>query len=300
MSDILRLDNVNDYAGDIGAPVYHPHVSVIHYDEMGQIRHTLNRFGVYAIFMQDNFPDGIVYGAGTYDVSCGSLTAVSPGQILGKEDDGTKAQYRGWVLMFDADFIRGTELGRNLSKYHFFSYNTNEALILAAKERETLGSIMKNIRSELSGGREQEYTDKIVLDYIQLVLDYCSRFYSRQFRNQVYVSSDIMSRFGEVLGRYYEDGKQYVFGIPSVKYCAGELNMSPGYFGDVVRNVSGESPILYIKDFIVERAKDLLSGGMTVTQVSDELGYEYPQHFTRVFKKQTGMLPSKYLEKKNR
>lgn len=299
MTDILRLNNVNDYARDIGAPVYHPHVSVIHYDEMGLIRHTLNRFGVYAIFMQDNFPDGIVYGAGTYDFSCGSLTAVSPGQILGKEDDGTKAQYHGWVLMFDADFIRGTELGRNLPKYHFFSYNINEALILAPKEREALDSIMENIRAELSG-EAGEYTDRIVLDYIQLVLDYCSRFYSRQFRNQVRVSSDIMSRFGEVLGRYYEDGKQYASGIPSVKYCAGELNMSPGYFGDVVRDVSGENALSYIKDFIVERAKDLLVGGMSVTQVSEELGYEYPQHFTRVFKKQTGILPSRYIEMKKR
>ena len=177
MQELLQLNHVNDYANDIGAPVYHPHVNVIHYDEMGPIRHTLNRFGVYGIFMQDNFPDNLSYGVGTYEIADGSLLAYAPGQIGGKPDNGHLEVYHGWVLMFDAEFMRGTEFERNLKHYRYFSYSSNEALILTHDERRTLDSIMEIIRNELSASDRNEFAEKIVKDYILLVADYCNKFY---------------------------------------------------------------------------------------------------------------------------
>lgn len=291
----LQINDVNDYAQDIGAPVYHPHVSIIHYDEVGEIRHTLNRFNVYALFLQKEFPENLTYGIGTYVEKDGSLLAFSPGQIGGKTDDGTRRQYHGWVLMFDAEFIRDSEIEHRLIDYHFFSYNVNEALILTTEEKEVLAGLMVNIRTELMHKQDDEQ-DNIIRDYIQLILDYCRRFYSRQFKEQTAWNSDILARFQQVLIDYYAKGKQKTDGLPSVRYCASELCLSPGYFGDIVRGALDESPKDYIRGFITMRAKNLILSGTSIAQVAEELGFDYPQHFTRMFKKETGQTPSEFFD----
>lgn len=295
----LQINNVNDYAQDIGAPVYHPHVSIIHYDEVGEIRHTLNRFNVYALFLQKEFPENLTYGIGTYIEKEGSLLAYAPGQIGGKTDDGTLRQYHGWVLMFDAEFIRGSEIERRLMDYHFFSYNVNEALILTTDEKDILAGLMVNIRAELIQNHDNEQNN-IVRDYILLILDYCRRFYTRQFKEQTAWSSDILARFQQVLIDYYAKGKQKTDGLPNVKYCASELCLSPGYFGDIVRGALDESPKDYIRSFIIMRAKSLILSGRSIAQVAEELGFEYPQHFTRLFKKETGQTPSEFYEEQRK
>ncbi|MBQ7664778.1 MAG: AraC family transcriptional regulator [Bacteroidaceae bacterium] len=289
----LYINEANDYARDIGAPVYHPHVSVIHYDEVGEIRHSLNRINCYGIFLQREFPEGLTYGMGTYREGNGSLMAYSQGQIGGKQDDGTRRQYHGWVLLFDTDFIHDTEIEQRIGDYHFFSYNANEALFLTAEEKDTLAGLMANVRTELMKNKEigQDY---IIKDYILLILDYCNRFYARQFKEMTTMSSDILSRFQQVLKDYYENGVQRQKGLPSVKYCASELCLSAGYFGDIVREALGESPKDYIRSFIIRRAKNLLLGGHSVTQTADALGFEYPNHFTRLFKQSTGQTPSQF------
>ena len=221
--------------------------------------------------------------------------AFAPGQIGGKRDDGTRRQYHGWVLLFDPVFIHGTEIERRMKDYHFFSYNSNEALFLQQQEKDTLAGLMENIRTELiTNENNDDIQDDIIRDYIQLILDYCNRFYARQFKEMTAGSSDILARFQQVLIDYYEQGKQRQEGLPSVKYCASELCLSPGYFGDIVRGALGESPKDYIRGFIVMRAKSLMLGGQSITQVSDALGFEYPNHFTRLFKQLTGQTPSHF------
>lgn len=290
----LYINDANDYARDIGAPTWHPHVSVIHYDEVGEIRHSLNRFNVYALFLQREFPENLTYGIGTYHEGDGSLLAYGPGQIGGKQDNGTRRQYHGWVLMFDTHFIHDSEIERRLADYHFFSYNANEALILTAEEKDILAGLMANIRTELVYSTQNETQDDIIRDYILLILDYCKRFYHRQFKEMVTTGSDILSRFQQLLIDYYDRGLQGQHGLPNVKYCASELCLSPGYFGDLIREALGENPKDYIRGFIVMRAKNLLLGGMNVTQVSEQLGFEYPNHFTRLFKQITGQTPSQF------
>ena len=290
----LYINEANDYARDIRVPVLHPHVAIIHYDEAGEIRHTMNRIDCYGIFLQREFPENLTYGIGTYHNGDGSLMAYSPGQIGGKRDDGTRRQYHGWVLLFDPVFIHSTEIERRMKDYHFFSYNSNEALFLKPQEKDTLAKLMANIRTELMTSEADDMQDDIIRDYIQLILDYCNRFYARQFKEMTAGGSDILSRFQQVLIDYYEQGKQRQDGLPSVKYCASELCLSPGYFGDIVRGALGESPKDYIRGFIVRRAKSLILGGQSITQVSDALGFEYPNHFTRLFKQLTGQTPSQF------
>lgn len=304
----LYINEANDYARDIGAPVWHPHVSVISYDEVGEVRHTLNRYSVYGLFLQREFPENLTYGIGRYHEAGGSLLALSPGQIGGKPDDGTRRQYHGWALLFDPQFIQGSEIERRLADYHFFSYNTNEALFLTEDEKDILARLMANVRKEMhtsynkgtQGQKElaikgtQELQDDIIRDYILLILDYCKRFYHRQFKEIATTGSDILSRFQQLLVDYYDRGLQRLNGLPSVKYCASELCLSPGYFGDIIRESMGENPKDYIRTFIALRAKNLLLGGMNVTQVSEQLGFEYPNHFTRLFKQITGQTPSQF------
>ena len=292
----LYINEANDYARDISAPVFHPHVSVIHYDEVGEIRHTLNRINCYGIFLQREFPENLTYGIGIYHEGDGSLMAYSPGQIGGKPDDGTRRQYHGWVLLFDPVFIHGTDIEQRMKGYHFFSYNSNEALFLKPQEKDTLAGQMENIRTELraaDGGNDVQ--DDIVRDYIRLILDYCNRFYTRQFTEITAGNSDILARFQQVLINYYEQGKQRTEGLPSVKYCASELCLSPGYFGDVIRNALAESPKDYIRGFVIMRAKSLIISGKSIDRVAEELGFEYPQHFTRMFKNSTGQTPRQFL-----
>lgn len=291
----LFINQANDYAQDIGAEVYHPHVSIIHYDEVGEIRHSLNRFNVYALFLQKEFPENLTYGIGKYDHRNGSLLAYSPGQIGGKTDDGTLKQYHGWVLLFDNTFIQGSEIEKRLSGYHFFSYNSNEALFLTEEEKETLSRLMEHIRQELKEHQMNVQSDYIIKDYILLILDYCNRFYTRQFKEQSGGGSDILTRFQQLLNDYYLKGLQRQHGLPSVKYCASELFLSPGYFGDIIRNALGESPKDYIHGFVIMRAKNLLLSGKSITQVADDLGFEYPNHFTRLFKSSTGQTPSHFV-----
>ena len=292
----LYINEANDYARDIGAPVYHPHVSVISYDEVGEIRHTMNRFNCYGVFLQQEFPEGLTYGIGSYHEGDGSLLALSPGQVGGKQDDGTRRQYHGWVLAFDSEFIQGTAIEQKLDSYQFFSYHSNEALILTPEEKDILSLLMSNLRGELAAQSEAFGHDDIIRSYIQLILDYCNRFYFRQYKEMVAEGSDILSRFQQVLSDYYSRGMQKKNGLPSVKYCASELCLSPGYFGDIIRDALGESPKDYIRGFVVMRAKNLILSGKTIDRVAEELGFEYPQHFTRMFKNATGQTPRQFFD----
>lgn len=295
MKDLFYIDKANDFALDVGAEVWHPMVSVVHFDELGEIRHSLNKLGVYAIFVQDNFPIESAYGMGGYDTSKGSLVAASPGQIIGKTDNGHREVYHGWALLFDPEFMRGTVFEQRLADYHFFSYNVNEALHTTEGEKQVLWQLMERIRTFISHREQTPLTDRIIQDYIVLVCDYCLLFYQRQFQTSSAERSDLLARFQKVLVDYYERQLQRRHGLPSVKYCAQELCLSPSYFGDVIRNATGDSPTRIIQRFLIERAKSLMIGGMTVSQVADELGFEYPQHFTRYFKKHEGMTPSGYV-----
>ncbi|MBO6168828.1 MAG: AraC family transcriptional regulator [Bacteroidales bacterium] len=293
MERVLKVQSVNDYARYVGAPSLHPLVSVIHYDELQQCRHCLCEYGVYGLFLMKESPYTIQYGGGSHDVKAGSLMCVAPGQKGGVTDNGEIIHIKGWVLLFHPDLLPGTTLQRIIKDYHFFSYYSNEALLPTQDEWLHLERCFAAIRKELTDFPDDTHLKRIVLSYISLLLELAARFYERQFKGSDSGQNDYGRKIDSVLERYYADGRQLSLGVPTVRYCAGELCLSPNYFGDLVRTRTGESATQYIRHFLMEKAKSMLLEGQSITEVSDALGFDYPQHFTRMFKKEFGVAPSK-------
>ena len=293
MEKVLSVHSVNDYARYVGAPVPHPLVSVIHYDELERCRHALSDYGVYGLFLMKESSYTISYGSGNYRFESGSLMCVAPGQRGGVTDDGEIIHIKGWVLLFHPDFLNGTPLERRIGDYHFFSYYSNEALILAPEEWARLERCFAAIRKELTDFPEDGHLQAIVISYLSLLLELAARFYERQFQGDGNSKEEFSRRIDAVLERYYAKGQHLESGIPTVRYLAGELFLSPNYFGDLVRVKTGGSASQYIRHFLMQKARSMLHEGRSVSEVSDALGFEYPQNLTRMFKKEFGMAPSK-------
>ena len=296
MKKILKVHNVNDYARYIGAPELHPLVSVIHYDELQHCRHSLNNYDVYAIFIGDETLENLTYGLTTYDLHRHALMCVSPGQIGGKADTGDEIQTKGWALLFDPEILHGTDLERRMSTYTYFSYNTNEALLMSEQQRLIIVNLLEALRTELPDN--DAHTQPIVVARLQLILEYIARFYARQLSLQTKSSNDLLTRFENLLQRYYDEGMQRTHGLPSVKYCARELFLSANYFGDLIRQMTDDTAGNIIRRFVMQKAQKLLISGTGITETANQLGFEYPQHFTRMFKKYFGQSPSQYLSRK--
>ena len=298
MKNILHVANPNDYAGYLGAPLLHPLVSVIHYDEVSPIRSSLNRYGVYGLFIQRNFPKNLTYGMKMFDAPDGSIIAVEPGQIGGREDDGEKLSISGWALLFSPELLHGTDLETRMKDYPFFSYFATETLKMEPSEWGRITQLLTQLRHELQENADSPALRAVVLGYIRLILEYCNRIYQRQLSGEDKASSDILKRFHHLLREYYLDGRQLDLGVPSVSYCAGRLAYSPRYLGDVIHSATGGTAIGYIHTFVTEQGKNLLMNGHNINETAHLLGFDYPHHFTRLFKKVTGMTPSGFLGKK--
>ena len=297
MEKILRVRRVNDYARYIGAPELHPLVSVIHYDELEHCRHSLNNYDVYGMFIGDEELEDLSYGQLQYVLHRHALMCVAPGQIGGKTDIGEEIHTKGWALLFDTELLRNTELGRRMSDYHFFSYTTSEALLLTPKQRQNIVTLLDAIRKELLR-EEDSHTLRIVTSQIEQVLELVARYYAQQLSTSATsTNSDLLPRFEHLLRKYYDDGIQRQMGLPTVKYCAQQLFLSPNYFGDLIRELTGDSATSHIRRFIMQRAQQLLMSGATISETAESLGFDYPQHFTRQFKKHFGVTPSDFIRK---
>ena len=297
MEKILRVHSVNDYARYIGAPELHPLVSVIHYDELEHCRHSLNNYDVYALFIGDEELEDLSYGQLQYDLHRHALMCVAPGQIGGKTDMGEEIHTKGWALLFDTELLRGTELGRRMAEYKFFSYSVSEALLMTDEQRLSIVSLLEQMRQELR--REEDvHTLRIVTSQVEQVLELVARYYSLQLSISAQSSnSDLLPRFEQLLRQYYAQQLQRQHGLPTVKYCAQQLFLSPNYFGDLIRELTGDTATSHIRRFLMQRAQQLLISGATITETSEQLGFDYPQHFTRQFKKHFGLTPSEFIRK---
>ena len=297
MEKILRVHSVNDYARYIGAPELHPLVSVIHYDELEHCRHSLNNYDVYALFIGDEELENLSYGQLQYDLHRHALMCVAPGQIGGKADTGEEIHTKGWALLFDTELLRGTELGRRMADYTYFNYSVSEALLMSDEQRLSIVSLLEQMRRELH--REEDvHTLRIVTSQVEQVLELVARYYSLQLSISAQSSnSDLLPRFEQLLRQYYTQQLQRQHGLPTVKYCAQQLFLSPNYFGDLIRELTGDTATSHIRRFLMQRAQQLLISGATITETSEQLGFDYPQHFTRQFKKHFGLTPSEFIRK---
>ena len=293
MKEIIRIDTVHRFNEYMGVPTQHPLVSVIRLEECRPMELQRVNYGVYYLVLKNVNCGPLHYGINYYDYQDGTIVAVAPGQVFGVETDGA-IQPRGWALAFHPDLIYGTELGRTIKDYSFFSYDANEALHISEKEREIIENCYQSIRQEL--GREIDMrTNQIVTRSIGLLLDYCLRFYDRQFITRHKANKDILARFENLLDEYMQSGKARLQGFPSVAYCADTLCLSPNYFGDLIKKEMGSTAQEYIQLKLISLAKEKLSGtGMSVTEIAEDLGFKYPTHFTRLFKKCVGVSPLEY------
>lgn len=299
MTKILKVNKTSDYSGYHGVNDRHPLITVIDFSEISPIRHSLNRYGVYGVFVQEDNDLDLTYGCGRYDYKDGSLICVAPGQIGGKEDNGERASIGGWALLFHPDLIHGTQLEKEIRHYSFFDYSVNEALHMNEKEHDIVVAIFRRIKSEIDNPHD-DFQNDILVGYISLLLKYCQRFYNRQFITRKLSNNDILSRFDNFLNGYFKDGLQLKNGLPTVNICAEHLCLSTNYFSDLIKKMTGESAGRLIRQFIVRQIKNELASGLTVAETAYKLGFEYPAHLSRMFKKETGMTPSDYIRSRNK
>ncbi len=294
MTKILKVNKTSDYSEYHGVTDRHPLITVIDFSEISPIRHSLNRYGVYGVFVQEDNDLDLTYGCGRYDYRDGSLICVAPGQIGGKEDNGERDSIGGWALLFHPDLIHGTQLEKEIRHYSFFDYSVNEALHMNEKEHDIVVAIFKRIKSEIDDPHD-DFQNDILVGYISLLLKYCQRFYNRQFITRKLSNNDILSRFDSFLNGYFTDDLQLKKGLPTVNSCAEHLCMSTNYFSDLIKKMTGESPGRLIRQFIIRQIKNELASGLTVAEAAYKLGFEYPAHLSRMFKKETGMTPTGYI-----
>ena len=272
MKKILKIDSPNDFARFVDAPELHPLVSIIHYDELPPFRHSLNNYGVYGLFIQRQFPKDLSYGMKTLQVSDASIIAVEPGQIGGLEDNGERISLSGWVLLWSPELLHGSELEHQIERYQYFSYFFTGSLRMEPDEWLCITQLLTQMRQELVAHDDSPSLRNILLGYLHLILEYCNRIYLRQLSEEDNGNSDLLKRFHDLL-------------------------QSPRYFGDIVHKATGGTAIGYIHNYVINQAKSLLMNGHNISETSRLLGFDFPHHFTRLFKKMTGLTPSEYLGK---
>ncbi|HVZ25773.1 MAG TPA: helix-turn-helix domain-containing protein [Sediminibacterium sp.] len=295
MDPIIQFQTISQYNQFNNNETRHPLVNVLDLSKAAPRRHNRMYFGFYTVFLKEIKCGDLRYGCNYYDYEEGSLVFVAPGQVIGvKYDDDSFFQPKGKVLVFHPDFIKGTNLGRQMETYTFFSYEVHEALHLSEAEKHIILDCLAKIELELQHPIDK-HSKKLILSNIELFLNYCTRFYDRQFITRETVNKGVLERFEKLLGEYYHSDQPQKNGLPSVSYFAGELHLSANYFGDLIKKETGKTAHDYIQEKVIDVAKEkIFDTSKSVSEIAYELGFKYPQHFTRLFKQKVGLPPNEY------
>ncbi len=296
MEKQIILDSVDAYDRLLGLETRHPLVAVIDMADTAVRAYppeAVYTYGIYAMWLKQSYCGDITYGRQPYDYQEGTVTSFAPGQVVHvKYKSGFKPTAMG--LLFHPDLIRGTSLGHNIGHYSFFEYTSREALHLSEQEKAIFKDCLEKIRMETERPIDG-HSKNLICRNIELLLDYCMRFYDRQFITRKEVNHDVLTRFEDELNKYFRDSVARRNGLPSVRYFAERCFLSPNYFGDLVKKETGRSPQEFIQAKIIDMAKEeLLGTGKTVTEIAYDLGFQYSQHFNRYFKRGVGMTPTDY------
>ena len=287
---INTIQDFNDYQG---VETLHPLVSVVHVENTEHIKECMMHYGLYAIYLKENKGCKLSYGRTPYDFDEMTVTSFAPGQVVkvGPNPDVPFAKFT--ALVFHPDILNRTALGRHINRYEFFGYSSTEALHLSAQEVEVFRGVLTMIEQELHRAIDK-HTRELIVSNIELLLNYCLRFYDRQFITREEINHSVVKKFIELLDDYIST-KALRDGLPTVAYFADKCCLSSGYFGNLVRVETGSTAKDIISDHLLAHAKQLLNDeALTVTMISQHLGFEYPQHFVRFFKSHTGKTPSAY------
>ena len=291
MKEVIKLDTVDQYNQFFGL---HPLVSVVDLSEATKFpTHFTMNYGIYALFLKKVKCGDIRYGRQIYDYQEGTVTSFAPGQVVETEiQQGVKPSAHG--LLFHPDLIKGTSLGQDIKQYSFFSYASAEALHLSEEEKGIFMDCLEKIEMELQHPIDK-HSKRLISRNIELLLDYCMRFYERQFITRSESNKSVLVKFEALLDDYFQSDKPQTDGLPSVKYFADKVFLSPNYFGDLIKKETGKSAQEYIQTRMIDLAKEMIAGTeKTVSQIAYELGFQYSQHFNRIFKKNVGYTPGEY------
>lgn len=301
MEKVFTVDTVKEYNSVCNYETRHPLVTAIDFSKSkpwnwpgGKANTIKVNYGLYSIFLKEIDCGDLKYGCNYYDYEEGTLVFISPGQMVEVENFGQNFQPKGYALLFHPDLVHGTSLGRHIQDYNFFSYQSNEALHLSERERQIILDCFSKIEYELERAIDN-HSKKLIVSNIEMVLNYCVRFYDRQFITRDKANKGILEKFETLLIDYYQSDKPQTIGLPSVAWCAGELNLSSNYFGDLIKKETGKTAQEYIQSKVIDVAKEkIFDLSKSVSEVAYELGFKYPQHFTRLFKQRVGQSPNEY------
>ena len=294
IKEFIKLDTVDQYNRLFGLETLHPLVSVVNLSEATRFpTHFTMNYGIYALFLKNVKCGDIRYGRQIYDYQEGTVTSFAPGQVVEVDmPQGVRPNAHG--LLFHPDLIKGTSLGQDIKHYSFFSYASAEALHLSEEEKSIFTDCLEKIRMELQHPIDK-HSKRLISRNIELLLDYCMRFYERQFITRSESNKSVLVKFEALLDDYFQSDKPQTDGLPSVKYFADKVFLSPNYFGDLIKKETGKSAQEYIQTRMIDIAKEMIAGTeKTVSQIAYELGFQYSQHFNRIFKKNTGYTPGEY------
>lgn len=285
--------------GGLPSPL-HPKVSIVHNKDLKSVRHVqgvriINHLYTI-IFKSSSICSSISYGRNSYDHDKGTLVFTAPGQVIefsnNQADD--MIDQEGWSLVFHPDLFRKSSLSHEISKYSFFHYDSNEALHISDQEKDSIEDLLAKIEREYQQKLDR-HSQHLIVSTIKLFLDYCLRFYDRQFFSRTNLHGDTLSKFELLLINYYTSEQAVVTGVPSVEFCAKELALSPNYLSDMLKKETGKTALEHIHLFLMDRAKNkLLNSSSTISEIAYALGFNYPQRFSNLFKSKIGMSPTEY------
>jgi AraC-like DNA-binding protein len=276
----------------------HPLISVIDVSKLKITSEMINikvAANLYYIGMK-SADCGVQYGRHHYDFEEGVLAFHGPNQVFYATSEKEFDKESGFMLFFHPDLIRNTPLGENIENYTFFSYDVHEALHLSDQEKHTINDVIDKIKEEYNE-RIDNHSQRVIVSSLELFLNYCSRFYERQFNTRTVQNKNIVTKVESILKDYYKTGQLTEYGPPSLQFIADKVNLSHNYLSDLLKKETGRSAKDHINDFLVEKAKNLLlSTEDSVSEIAYDLGFNYPHYFSRLFKNKTGITPQKYRE----
>lgn len=297
MESIIEISTISELNKMMGQEEpKHPLMGIIDFSKMDFVHSAGHKFttGFYTVMLKNLCPGALRYGRNYYDFQEGTLFFMGPNQVIGIEDPDSTQDIYGWGLVFHPELLRGTSLASKVKDYSFFSYGVHEALHLSEKEKAKLTEIVGDIQSELDLNMDK-HSKTLIVSTLELLLNYCNRYYDRQFITRTETNKDVISDFEGLLSQYFQSSDLQTEGYPSVKYFAEALHLSPNYLGDLLKKETGKNGTEHIQLHVIELAKDkLLSSTVSVSEIAYDLGFEYPQYFSKMFKKNTGNTPAEY------